>query len=383
MQASPNTRHIFGKLGDNPHLARIFSRFMPELTINASGNGKSSLPWPCKHTKRPDVFPVFLPFSGCRTRCVFCSQPAQTGTPSPAGSSGVRAILASAQEALAAANKKQPVELAFYGGTFTAQDRESLRFCLDFAQKMLRQGKILSFRCSTRPDSLDDAILAELIASGCTMIELGAQSFADEALLESRRGYTGATAEEAAFMVKKSGLQLGIQLMPGMPGQNDASFSEDVARAIELGADSLRFYPCQVLEGTALAALWRRGDYRPWPLRVALRRLAQGLLLANMARVPVIRMGLAPQAGFNMLAGPWHPALGSMVQARALMLAALALARSQGRRTLAGALLHVPGNARGFATGHRKSLLALWQRLGLNLDNLKFDCSDEICLEYV
>ena len=88
MQASPNTRHIFGKLGDNPHLARIFSRFMPELTINASGNGKSSLPWPCKHTKRPDVFPVFLPFSGCRTRCVFCSQPAQTGTPSPAGPAG-------------------------------------------------------------------------------------------------------------------------------------------------------------------------------------------------------------------------------------------------------------------------------------------------------
>ena len=41
----------------------------------------------------------------------------------------------------------------------------------------------------------------------------------------------GATAEEAAFMLsKKSGLQLGIQLMPGMPGQNDASFSEDVAR---------------------------------------------------------------------------------------------------------------------------------------------------------
>lgn len=383
MQASPNTRHIFGKLGDNPLLARIFSRFMPDLAKEASDNGKSSLPWPCQHAKRPEVFPVFLPFSGCRTRCVFCSQQAQTGTRPPSGPSEVRAILASAQEALAAANKKQPVELAFYGGTFTAQDRESLRICLDFAQKLHQQGKILSFRCSTRPDSLDHAILADLIASGCTLVELGVQSFADEALLESRRGYTGATAEKAALMVKKSGLQLGVQLMPGMPGQNDASFADDVARALELGADCLRFYPCQVLEGTALAALWRRGAYRPWPLRLALRRLAQGLLLANMARVPVIRMGLAPQAGFNMLAGPWHPALGSMIQARALMLAALVLARSQGRQTLAGAFLHVPGNARGFATGHRKALLALWQRLGLNIDNLKFDSSDEICLEYV
>lgn len=381
MQASPNTRHILGKLGDNAHLATIFSRFIPDLAKDAATTGKSSLPWPGKHAKRPDIFPVFLPFSGCRTRCVFCSQPAQTGISAPSGPNEVRAILASAQAALAARDKKQPAELAFYGGTFTAQDRESLQICLDFAEEMLQQGKILSFRCSTRPDSIDEAILAELKARGCALVELGVQSFDDQALLESRRGHSGATAEAAAAMVKKSGLGLGIQLMPGMPGQKDASFVDDVARAINLGANCLRFYPCQVLGGTALAALWQRGAYRPWPLRLALRRLAQGLLLANMAGVPVIRIGLAPQAGFKMLAGPWHPALGSMIQARALMLAALLLARGLGRGTLAGALLHVPGNARGYAAGQSKNLLALWQRLGLNFCDLKFDSGDEIWLE--
>lgn len=380
MQASPNTRHIFWKLANLPQTARIFSDFLPVLAEAALPLARPSLPWPGKSAQKSAVIPVFLPFSGCRTRCVFCSQPGQTGISAPEGPAGVRAILAKAQINLEEATQKgkTPAELAFYGGTFTAQERESLEICLDFAEKMLQAGKINSFRCSTRPDCLDESILAELAARGCRLVELGIQSFADAALKKSARGYTGAVAEKAAGLVKKSGLGLGVQLMPGMPGQKDAAFIADVARAISLDADCLRFYPCQVIEGTALADLWKRGVYRPWPLRLTLRRLAQGLLLANVASVPVIRMGLAPQPGLAMLAGPWHPALGSMVQARALMLAALLLA---GQGGLAGASLHLPRSARGYAAGHRGAAIPLWARLGLDFANLNFDADSGIWLE--
>ncbi len=38
---------------------------------------KIILPWP--QPARKAIVPIFLPFMGCRTRCVFCAQDRQTG----------------------------------------------------------------------------------------------------------------------------------------------------------------------------------------------------------------------------------------------------------------------------------------------------------------
>lgn len=268
---------------------------------------------------------------------MFCAQDVQTGmtadmdaaTPASVApvlpASSLARLLDQACENLEqrSARGLPPAELAFYGGTFTAMPLTEQSACLDLAQKALERGWIHSFRCSTRPDCVDAPVLARLRAAGCGCVELGVQSFANEALEASKRGHDGSTALQACALVKEAGLTLGVQLLPGMPGHKPADFLCDVPLALAAGADMLRFYPCLVLEGTALARMWQQGLYSPWGLEGTLDCLAQGWLLAQKAGVPVIRMGLAPEASLDtaVLAGPVDAALGSRVMGRALLLA--------------------------------------------------------------
>lgn len=327
--------------------------------------------------QRQAVVPVFLPFRGCPVRCVFCAQDVQTGiggcqnpdmVESPRAAS-VEGLLLAARENLRLRHESgQPAaELAFYGGTFTALPEEDMSPCLNLAYEAQKKGWIRSFRCSTRPDRVDVAILERLRAAGCGVVELGVQSFADSALAASRRGYTGGTAQTACALVRAAGLKLVVQLLPGMPGHSPQFFRDDVPMALAAGAQMLRFYPCLVLEGTGLAAMWREGSYQPWPLENTLESLAHGWLMAARANVPVIRMGLAPEAGLEsaVLAGPVDRELGGRVKGRALLLAVRELLGAGAATPATHFDLQLPRSAQGFFWGAKGELRAKWAALGL------------------
>ena len=214
------------------------------------------------------------------------------------------------------------IELAFYGGTFTALDRLDFLACLQFGEQWRSRGLVEDMRCSTRPDALSKDLLKELAEAGFSTVELGVQSFSDRALSESRRGYSGKQAVRACEMVKEAGLRLGIQLLPGMPGHSLAQARDDLDQSLALCPSFVRLYPCLVLEGTALAAMWRRGQYRPWELEQAVTFLAEACHAFRKSGIPVIRMGLAEEPGLarSVLAGPRHPSIGSMARSRALLL---------------------------------------------------------------
>lgn len=69
---------------------------------------------------------------------------------------------------------------------------------------------------------------------GLDLVELGIQTFDDNALLQSRRGYDADTSVQACLTVRSAGLHLGIQLLPGMPGVTPEVFLKDVDQALAL-----------------------------------------------------------------------------------------------------------------------------------------------------
>ena len=366
---------------------------------------KTSVPlqWDCGQGKtgvRTPVVPVFLPFRGCPVRCVFCAQDVQTGLADanplpgtaaqavPQVSTGIGQVLNEARQKLRHRHDAghPPAELAFYGGTFTALPESELAACLDLAREALEQGWISSFRCSTRPDRVDAPTLLRLRSAGCGVVELGVQSFNDSALAASRRGYTGATALAACATVRAAGLKLGVQLLPGMPGHNPQHFAHDVPTALAAGAHMLRFYPCLVLEGTGLAAMWREGSYKPWPLEATLDALAQGWLAAMRAGVPVIRMGLAPEPGLAqaILAGPVDGELGGRVKGRALLLAVREALQAPDLRQKflpeSGFALRLPRAMQGFFWGAGGELRPAWAALGLRAVSFEEESKPQILL---
>ncbi|MDL2315731.1 radical SAM protein [Desulfovibrio sp. OttesenSCG-928-A18] len=309
---------------------------------------------------------MFLPFSGCRTRCIFCSQEAQTGR----RSRPVPLLLAQAEAELRdrAARTDAPFELAFYGGSFTALAEEELSACLNFAARWMRAGLVAGFRCSTRPDAVDWSVSARLRSAGCSTVELGVQSFADSALALCGRAYSGGQAREACTMLREAGLQLGVQLLPGMPGLCPELAQQDVQWTARLGPDCVRLYPCLVLRDTALEHLWRQGGYRPWELEETLDYLASACLSFWQAGVPVIRMGLADEPGLagKVLAGPRHPCLGGRARARALYLYIRELVQGFAPDVpQPGLLLAAPRRAQGEFWGWKGELAPLYAELGL------------------
>ncbi|MCC8193502.1 MAG: radical SAM protein [Deltaproteobacteria bacterium] len=331
-------------------------------------------PAPEADRAKPRIQPVFMPFQGCPTRCVFCAQALQTGE-RPRGVRDVLADLAAGLER-AADEGEGPRELAFYGGTFTALPPADQFACLDLAARYRAKGLVTRVRASTRPDALSPAHLQALREAGLVMLELGVQSFCDTPLAVSRRGYTGEAARRACAMVRESGLALGIQLMPGMPGMLEEDFLRDIDETVGLDPAAVRLYPCLVLAGTALAAMFERGEFVPWPLEAAIPLLANALRAFWRADIPVIRIGLAPQDGLDhggILAGPRHPALGDVVRSHALFGLLSEKASRLGRPV---EYLGLPRRFQGAFWGHKGGLKKAYAALGITPDTVTWHDAD-------
>ncbi len=284
---------------------------------------EARFPHPSPVLGRPRLLPVFLPHAGCPDGgvCVFCDQRAQTGRH---GLESLDARYTALERDLASLAEQDagPLEIGFYGGSFTALPGEWPERFLTLAGRFRERGLIADVRCSTRPDACDPARLASLRAMGLSLVELGIQSFADEALDACRRGYDSATAEVGCRAVTGAGLALGVQLMPGLPGGDLASFLADVDRTATLGAAVARLHPCLVLANTPLAQRFAAGTYRPWSLDKALVACGMAVQRLWQAGTAVIRLGLSPEPSLlaAVKAGPWHPAFGQRVKSRALLM---------------------------------------------------------------
>jgi histone acetyltransferase (RNA polymerase elongator complex component) len=206
--------------------------------------------------------------------------------------------------------------------------------------------------------------LSLLQRNGLDMLELGVQSFDDAVLAAGRPGYTGEEAVRACALVKKSGLALGVQLMPGLPGMDAGVFRMDVQKTLDVRPETLRLYPCLVIDGTPLAGMWRKGDYAPWGLDETIFLLAGALLAAERNGIAVIRMGLAPEPGLKpaILAGPEHPSLGSRVRGRALFNLIYLKCAKLGRTPIR---LSLPRRLLGEFSGHRGEFTPLYKKLDL------------------
>jgi hypothetical protein len=186
-------------------------------------------------------------------------------------------------------------------------------------QNLLASGEVSSIRISTRPDSLDAPSAAFLSAAGVRTVELGVQSMDDTVLELAERGHCVADVEKAVSCLKSEGISVGLQLMPGLPGDTKEISVSSLARALALRPDFLRIYPTLVVVGTSLARRYAEGSYCPLSLEEAVSLCKILLHHALLASVPVVRMGLQPTTDLEscgtILAGPYHPAFRQMVEA--------------------------------------------------------------------
>jgi histone acetyltransferase (RNA polymerase elongator complex component) len=270
---------------------------------------------------RPIIIPVFIPHHGCPHRCVFCDQTAITGV--SAATIRPDAIRDQITSFLSGMNSKHATQIAFYGGNFLGLKDEDITSLLSEAVSFVAMGRADGIRFSTRPDTIDKARLALLSPFPVQTIELGAQSMDDGVLVQACRGHLASDTKEAVGLLRENGYEIGIQLMVGLPGDDEVISIETARQVVSLAPDFVRIYPTVVLKNSPLAKLLKRGEYTPWNLERTVALVKELFLIFKEKKIPVIRMGLQASEeldkGGNILAGPYHPAFGHLVMSKMML----------------------------------------------------------------
>lgn len=263
------------------------------------------------------VIPVFVPHAGCPHACCFCDQKIISGQ---RAMPSVQDVSETVERYRAAAQRYEEVQLAFYGGSFTAIGEDLQERYLEAARPYLREngGFLDTLRISTRPDCVGESVIRRLRRFRVSVVELGAQSMEDDVLKASGRGHDARATAEASARLRREGFQLGIQTMTGLPGATEESDRRTAAAVCALRPDFVRIYPTVVIKGTALHKKFLEGAYCPPSLSDSVRLCAELYTMYERAGIPVVRIGLQTSEtvceGGEIAAGPYHSAFGQLVR---------------------------------------------------------------------
>ena len=255
--------------------------------------------------------PIFIPHYGCPNDCVFCNQKKITGKPCFEKQAVIDEIEASLSS-LDGTNAD--IEIAFFGGSFTAIPRGEMLELLSVSDVYMKSGRISSVRLSTRPEAISEEILAILKEHGVKTIVLGLQSFSDGVLTSSNRGHTSCDSENACKMIKARGFSLIGQMMVGLPSSTLSDELFTAQKICDLGCDGARIYPTVVFPETELDRMEKTGAYKKLTLDEAVTRTAEVLEVFVGRGVPVIRIGLCANETLSdeRYGDNYHPSVGEL-----------------------------------------------------------------------
>jgi len=260
---------------------------------------------------------LFVVHKGCPHTCSFCNQRSISGSNKDITASDVHEAVRIAVGSLSE-NEAAGGEIAFFGGSFTMVERNYMLSLLEAAYEYVEKGIFKGIRISTRPDGISEEICGILKKYGVTAVELGAQSLDDRVLELNERGHTAQQVENASRMLKNYGFELGLQMMTGLYGSDDADSIITAKKIISFSPDTVRIYPTVVIKGTRLYDLMKSGEFAPKGVPETAELCAKLIPMFENAGIKVIRVGLHSGGGVEegFAGGAYHPALREICEGR-------------------------------------------------------------------
>lgn len=219
------------------------------------------MPLACKknHVSHP-ARSLYVHVPLCAGKCGYCDFYSLLWTPGRAE----RYLEALGREL--ALHRKQvaaPLESIFIGGgTPTSLSAEGVGQLDGLLAELA--GADTEWTIEANPSSLDEAKLSAWLACGVNRISLGVQSFqpAELAVLARREGPE--QIARAAELLGRAGVEnWNLDLIYGIPGQSEASWSRTLERALSLGPSHVSCYALGIEAGTELMARVRTGALEP------------------------------------------------------------------------------------------------------------------------
>ena len=270
--------------------------------------------------KRQYIIPIFVPHLGCPNDCIFCNQKSISGQKENITKVKAKKIIDDYLKNIKDIDAQ--IEIAFFGGSFTAIEVKKQDELLELANEYIENGKVQSIRISTRPDCINKEILRRLKKYKVKTIELGVQSANDYILKRSNRGHTFSDVKKASKMIRWNGFKLGHQMMVGLPESTRIDEINTAKALVKLKPKMVRIYPVLVVKNTKLEEEYKNGKYEPLSIVQAVEVCKEIVRIFADKNIDIIRVGLQntdeicepDNKNSQVVAGPYHPAFRQLVE---------------------------------------------------------------------
>ena len=268
------------------------------------------------------IIPIFVPHLGCPNDCIFCNQKSISGQKNEITKEKAKEIIDNYLKSIRKGNENAKIEIAFFGGSFTAIKEEKQEELLQVAYEYIKSGDVESIRISTRPDAINKEILKRLKKYGVKTIELGVQSANNYILKRINRGHTFEDVKKASKMIRWYGFRLGHQMMVGLPESTRLDEINTAKQLIKLKPKMVRIYPTLVIKNTKLEKEYEEGKYKPLSVVQTVEICKDLVRMFADKKIDIIRVGLQTtdeisepgSKNSEVVAGPFHPALRQLVE---------------------------------------------------------------------
>ena len=172
-----------------------------------------------------------------------------------------------------------PQTLFFGGGTPSLMPPEVVAGLIGRIRTLSGLAEDAEITLEANPGTVERGRFADYVAAGVNRVSLGAQSFDDELLRRIGRIHSAAETLRAVDELVASGIEnYNLDLMYGLPGQDEAGALADLEQAIACGPAHVSWYELTLEPGTAF---FRR------PPRLPAEGVLAGMETAGQARLEV------------------------------------------------------------------------------------------------
>lgn len=139
------------------------------------------------------------------------------------------------------------------GGTPSLMSPQSIDRLLRAVDKRVGLSANAEVTLEANPGTVERGKFEDFRAAGINRLSIGVQSFQDDKLKVLGRIHSGDEALQAIRLAASAFDNFNLDFMFGLPNETLAELTEEVKRAVGLGATHLSFYQLTIEEGTAFA----------------------------------------------------------------------------------------------------------------------------------
>lgn len=182
--------------------------------------------------------------------------------------------------------------------------------------------RVVGLVVETRPDAINPEALTLLRRLGCTKLQMGVQTLNETVAAACKRPTSPERIRSAFETARAFGFKSHAHFMANLPGATVESDRDDYQNFITdkaIAPDEVKLYPCVLIGGTRLEALWHAQKWQPYPESDLVELLSQDVL--NTPEHTRISRMIRDFSSNDIVAGNKKTNLRQMVEQRVLTLA--------------------------------------------------------------